>query len=111
MIARPDPVISGVDGVSVDQFPVWAKQYWQQYKTQLLNGRYRPQPVKRVEIDKPDGGKRLLGIPMVLDRVIQQAILQILSPIFVPTFSNNSYGFRPNRNAQQAVKQVQGYIK
>ncbi len=101
----------GFDGLTLEQFPDWAKIHWQQCKAQLLKGEYRPQPVKRVEIDKPDGGKRLLGIPTVLDRVIQQAITQILSPIFDPTFSNHSYGFRPHRNASQAVTQVKGYIK
>ncbi len=101
----------GDDGLTIEQFPDWATQHWQQCKTQLLKGEYRPQAVKRVEIDKPDGGKRLLGSPTVLDRVIQQAITQILSPIFDPTFSNNSYGFRPHRNAAQAVTKVKGYIK
>jgi RNA-directed DNA polymerase len=72
---------------------------------------YSPLPVRRVEIDKPDGGKRQLGIACVCDRVIQQAIAQVLSPIIDPTFSDYSYGFRPNRNAQQAVQQVQRYIK
>ncbi|MCG7539760.1 group II intron reverse transcriptase/maturase [Pseudoalteromonas sp. OF7H-1] len=92
-------------------FIYWAKQHWQQCKAQLENGTYRPQPVKRVEIDKPDGGKRQLGIPTVVDRVIQQAITQVLSPIIDNTFSDNSFGFRPNRNGQQAVKQVQQIIK
>ena len=101
----------GFDGLMIEQFPDWANQYWQQCKAQLLKGEYRPQAVKRAEIDKPDGGKRLLGIPTVLDRVIQQAITQILNPIFDPTFSNHSYGFRSHRNASQAVTQVNGYIK
>lgn len=102
---------AGVDGMKIDQFIDWAKQHWQQCKAQLENGTYRPQPVKRVEIDKPDGGKRQLGIPTVVDRVIQQAITQVLSPIIDSTFSDNSFGFRPNRNGQQAVKQVQQIIK
>lgn len=102
---------AGVDGMKIDQFIDWAKQHWQQCKAQLENGTYRPQPVKRVEIDKPDGGKRQLGIPTVVDRVIQQAITQVLSPIIDSTFSDNSVGFRPNRNGQQAVKQVQQMIK
>lgn len=102
---------AGVDGMKIDQFIDWAKQHWQQCKTQLVNGSYCPQPVKRVEIDKPDGGKRQLGIPTVVDRVIQQAITQVLSPIVDKTFSDNSFGFRPRRNGQQAVKQVQQIIK
>ncbi len=102
---------AGVDGMKIDQFIDWAKQHWQQCKAQLENGTYRPQPVKRVEIDKPDGGKRQLGIPTVVDRVIQQAITQVLSPIVDGTFSGNSFGFRPNRNGLQAVKQVQQIIK
>ncbi|PCK29622.1 group II intron reverse transcriptase/maturase [Pseudoalteromonas piscicida] len=102
---------AGVDGMKIDQFIDWAKQHWQQCKAQLENGTYRPQLVKRVEIDKPDGGKRQLGIPTVVDRVIQQAITQVLSPIIDSTFSDNSFGFRPNRNGQQAVKQVQQMIK
>ncbi|EWH08047.1 group II intron maturase, partial [Catenovulum agarivorans DS-2] len=102
---------AGVDGMKIDQFIDWAKQHWKQCKIQLSNGSYRPQPVKRVEIDKPDGGKRQLGIPTVVDRVIQQAITQVLSPIIDNTFSDNSFGFRPNRNGQQAVKQVQQIIK
>ncbi len=101
----------GIDGLTIEQFPDWAAQHWQHGKAQLLTGKYRPQAVKRVEIDKPDGGKRLLGIPTVFDRIIQQAITQVLSPIFDPIFSNHSYGFRPNRNASQAVTQVNGYIK
>jgi len=108
---RANKGAAGVDGMKIDNFLEWANSHWQQCKTQLLNGDYRPQPVRRVEIDKPDGGKRQLGIPTIIDRVIQQAITQILSPIVEPTFSENSFGFRPNRNAHQAVKQVQGFIK
>jgi len=108
---RANKGAAGVDGMKIENFLDWAKCHWQQYEAQLRNGSYRPDPVKRVEIDKPDGGNRQLGIPTVLDRVIQQAIAQILSPIFEPTFSPNSFGFRPNRNAQQAIKQVQGFIK
>jgi len=108
---RANKGAAGVDGLTIEHFPDWAEKHWRQCLAKLQKGEYWPQPVKRVEIDKPDGGKRLLGIPTVLDRVIQQAITQILSPIFDPTFSKHSYGFRPNRNARQAVKQVNGYIK
>ena len=101
---------AGVDGLQIDDFIDWSKRHWKQCEAQLVNGSYRPSPVRRVEIDKPDGGKRLLGIPTVLDRVIQQAT-QILSPIFDPTFSENSFGFRPNRSGHEAVKQVQRLIK
>jgi len=101
----------GVDGLRVDDFLTWSKSHWKQCEVKLRKGSYRPSPVRRVEIDKPDGGKRLLGIPTVLDRVIQQAITQVLSPIFEPTFSDNSFGFRPNRSGHQAVKQVQRLIK
>ena len=108
---RANKGAAGIDGMTIDNFGKWAKQHWPACKTQLIEGRYRPSPVKRVEIDKPDGGKRQLGIPTVLDRVIQQAITQILSPIIDPGFSQHSFGFRPNRSAHQAVKQVQGFIK
>ena len=101
----------GVDNTAIEQFPEWAKRHWQQCKMALINGNYQPSPVKRVEIDKPDGGKRQLGIPTVLDRVIQQAITQILSELIDPTFSENSFGFRPKRSAHHAVKQVQRIIK
>jgi len=108
---RANKGAAGVDGIAIEQFLDWSQQHWKQVKTDLGNGTYRPQPVRRVEIDKPDGGKRLLGIPTVLDRVIQQAITQILSPILDPTFSNNSYGFRPHKNAAQAIHKVNGHIK
>ncbi len=108
---RANKGAAGIDGMSIDEFPAWAKDNWPKVVTDLKSGHYRPSPVKRVEIDKPDGGKRPLGIPTITDRVIQQAIAQVLAPIFDPDFSNNSFGFRPGRNGQQAVKQVQDIIK
>ena len=103
---------AGIDGMTIDEFPLWMQQGgWQQCKTQLELEEYQPSAVRRVEIDKPDGGKRKLGIPNVIDRVIQQAIAQILTPLFDPFFSANSFGFRPNRNAKQAVLQVRDIIK
>ncbi|MFP4055188.1 MAG: group II intron reverse transcriptase/maturase [Phycisphaerae bacterium] len=101
---------TGVDGMTVDELPAHLKAHWPTIKEQLLSGTYRPQPVKRVEIPKPDGGVRKLGIPTVLDRFIQQAIGQVLSPIWEPTFSEHSYGFRPGRSAHQAVAQAQAFI-
>lgn len=109
---RANKGAAGIDGMTIDEFSAWAKSgEWKQVVTELETGRYRPSPVRRVEIDKPDGGTRQLGIPTVTDRVIQQAIAQVLTPIFDPGFSNHSFGFRPGRNGQQAVKQVQGIIK
>ncbi len=109
---RANKGAAGIDGMTIDEFPGWAKSgEWNRVVTELETGRYRPSPVRRVEIDKPDGGARQLGIPTVIDRVIQQAIAQVLTPIFDPGFSNHSFGFRPERNGQQAVKQVQGIIK
>jgi len=102
---------AGIDGISIEQLPEWIRPQWRNLKGSLLNGHYRPQPVKRVRIPKGDGTERLLGIPVVLDRVIQQAIVQILSPIFDPTFSEFSYGFRPKLSAHDAVKQVRGYCQ
>lgn len=109
---RANKGAAGVDGMTIEQFPDWVKSgEWNLLVTKLEEGSYKPKPVRRVEIEKPDGGIRLLGIPTVTDRVIQQAISQVLTPIFDPLFSNNSFGFRPNRNGQQAVKQVQKIIK
>lgn len=109
---RANKGAAGVDGMPVEDFPAWAKSgAWEAVKSELRSGRYRPQPVRRVEIEKPEGGKRALGIPTVVDRVIQQAIAQVLTPIFDPGFSTHSFGFRPGRNGQQAVKQVQQIIK
>src|SRR5476651_1555097 len=100
----------GVDGMTVHDLPGYLKQRWPAIREQLLNGTYKPQPVKRVEIDKPDGGVRKLGIPTVLDRFIQQAVMQVLQRRWDRTFSDYSYGFRPGRSAQQAVAQAQQYI-
>jgi RNA-directed DNA polymerase len=100
----------GVDGMTVQQLPGYLREHWPAIRDQLLSGIYTPQPVKRVEIDKPDGGMRPLGIPTVLDRFIQQAVLQILQPQWDPTFSPHSYGFRPGRSAHQAVAAAQQYI-
>ena len=102
----------GIDGVTVQDWPAHARAHWPAQREQIKAGRYRPQPVRRVEIPKPDGsGMRLLGIPTVTDRVVQQAIAQVLTPIFDPTFSESSFGFRPGRNAHQAIRQVQAYVK
>src|SRR5205809_3448029 len=100
----------GVDGMTVDQLQDYLKQHWPTIREQLLNGTYEPKPVRRVEIPKPDGGVRKLGIPTVLDRFIQQAVMQVLQGRWDPTFSNHSYGFRPGRSAHQAVEQAQQYI-
>jgi RNA-directed DNA polymerase len=101
---------AGVDGMTVQQLPEHLKQHWPAIREQLLNGAYVPQPVKRVEIPKPDGGVRKLGIPTVLDRFIQQAVMQVLQRNWDRTFSDHSYGFRPGRSAHQAVAAAQQYI-
>ena len=100
----------GVDGMSVHELPGYLKQHWPAIRDQLVRGTYRPQPVKRVEIPKPDGGRRKLGIPTVLDRFIQQAVMQVLQDKWDQTFSEHSYGFRPGRSAHQAVEQAQQYM-
>jgi len=101
---------AGVDGITVHQLPDYLKQHWPAIREQLLNGIYEPKPVRRVEIPKPDGGVRKLGIPTVLDRFIQQAVMQVLQRRWDSTFSDYSYGFRPGRSAHQAVAQAQQYI-
>ena len=101
----------GVDGVTTDEFRGWLHAHWGEVREALDAGTYRPSPVRRVEIPKPDGGVRLLGVPTVLDRVVQQAIAQVLEPIFDPGFSPYSYGFRPGRSAHQAVEQSRVWLQ
>jgi RNA-directed DNA polymerase len=101
----------GIDGMTVEELPEYLKAHWLDIRAQLDAGDYQPQPVRRQVIPKPDGGERLLGIPTVLDRLIQQAMLQVLTPLFEPRFSEHSYGFRPGRRAHDAVKAAQGYIR
>src|SRR5256885_5965868 len=100
----------GVDGIPIDDAKDYFREHWPSIRSQLLEGTYQPQPVKRVEIPKPDGGVRKLGVPCVVDRLIQQALLQVLQERWDPTFSGHSYGFRPGRCAHQAVAQAQRYI-
>jgi RNA-directed DNA polymerase len=97
----------GVDGMTIEEFPEYAFTHGEEIRAVLLEGTYTPSPVKRVEIPKDSGGARPLGIPTVLDRVIQQAISQVLTPVFDPHFSQDSYGFRLNRSAHQAVRKVE----
>jgi RNA-directed DNA polymerase len=101
---------AGIDGMTVEQLPTYLKRHWPTIREQLWRGTYKPQPVKRVEIPKPDGGMRKLGIPTVLDRFIQQAVMQVLQRSWDRTFSAHSYGFRPGRSAHQAVSKAQQYI-
>jgi RNA-directed DNA polymerase len=101
---------AGVDGMTVKQLPAHLAKHWPEIREKLLAGTYAPQPVRRVEIPKPGGDKRKLGIPTVTDRFIQQAVLQVLQPIFDPTFSEHSHGFRPNHSAHQAVAEAQQFI-
>jgi len=101
---------AGIDGMSVDDLPNHLKEHWPAIRAQLLDGTYKAQPVRRVEIPKASGGVRLLGIPTVLDRLIQQAIMQVLQAGWDPTFSETSFGFRPKRSAHQAVERAQAYI-
>lgn len=102
---------AGVDGLTVADFKAWLQQHWPAVRAALLASEYMPRAVRKVEIPKPNGGVRTLGIPTVLDRLIQQALLQVLQPEFEPEFSEHSYGFRPGRNAWQAVQQAQSYIR
>jgi RNA-directed DNA polymerase len=102
----------GVDGMTVDELMPYCRQHWTRIREELLNGRYKPQPVRGVEIPKPDGkGTRTLGIPTVMDRMIQQALLQILEPIFDPTFSDGSFGYRRGRSAHDAVRRARDLMR
>lgn len=101
----------GVDGVTVDALMDYCRKHWARVKDEIENGTYSPQPVRRVEIPKPAGGVRTLGIPTALDRMIQQALSQVLSPIFEPTFSEQSFGFRPGRSAHDAVRRARSYVE
>lgn len=100
----------GVDGMKVDDLLSYLKEHGDRIRQDLLEGKYRPQPVRRVEIPKPDGGVRMLGVPTVVDRLIQQAIAQVLTPVFEKEFSDHSYGFRPGKSAHDAIRQAQVYI-
>src|SRR5882724_10118302 len=103
---------AGVDNMTVEQLRAYLREHWPGIKAELLAGEYQPQPVRKVEIPKPgDKGKRILGIPTVIDRLIQQALHQVLSPLFEPSFSESSYGFRPQRSAQQAVVKAREYVR
>ena len=101
----------GIDGMPINDFPAYAREHWPAIRQSLHDGRYQPQPVRRVMIPKAGGGERALGIPTVIDRVIQQAIAQVMTPIFDPDFSDSSYGFRPGRSAHDALRQVRADIK
>jgi len=100
----------GVDGMTVDELMPYCRQHWSSHREEILSGRYIPQPVRKVLIPKSGGGKRMLGIPTVLDRLIQQALAQVLTPIFDPTFSTESYGFRPKRSTHDAVLRARDHI-
>nr|WP_062286090.1 group II intron reverse transcriptase/maturase [Moorella mulderi] len=101
----------GVDGIPTERLRDQIRAEWPRIREELLAGTYRPKPVRRVEIPKPGGGKRMLGIPTVMDRLIQQALLQVLTPIFEPQFSESSFGFRPGRRAHDAVKKARQYVE
>lgn len=100
----------GIDGMTISEMSEHLKERWPILREQLLSGTYEPQPVRRVELPKPDGGVRLLGIPTVVDRLIQQAVLQVLDPLYDPTFSSSSYGFRPGKSAHQALASAQEHV-
>jgi RNA-directed DNA polymerase len=102
---------AGIDGMPVSDLRAFLGLHWKRIKGELLAGTYRPSPVRRVEIPKPGGGVRLLGIPTALDRFVQQALMQVLVPLFDPTFSESSYGFRPGRSAHQAVISARNHVE
>ena len=101
----------GIDGMPVEELRAYLRGHWMEIREKLDQQTYKPSPVRRVEIPKPDGGVRMLGIPSVLDRFLQQAIAQALTPLFEPLFSNHSYGFRPGRSAHQAIEEAQKYVQ
>ena len=100
----------GVDGMTVEEALPWLKEHGKELTENIQSGKYKPQPVRRKEIPKPDGGVRKLGIPAVVDRIVQQAVSQILAPIWEPIFSEGSYGYRPGRSAQDAILKIRGYV-
>jgi RNA-directed DNA polymerase len=102
---------AGIDGMTVEELPAFLKEHWPAIRAQLLSGTYKPNPVRRVEIPKPDGGIRKLGIPTALDRMIQQAVMQVLQSEWDTTFSPHSHGFRPGHSAHQAVAEAQQYVR
>lgn len=102
---------AGIDRMRIEELPEYLRKHWPRIREQLLDGSYEPRPVRRKEIPKANGGKRQLGIPTVLDRLIQQAVLQVLQPQFDPTFSDHSYGFRPGRSALEAVQRARQYVE
>ena len=108
---RANKGAAGVDGRNIDETSRYLAAAWPEIRRQLLAGTYRPSPVRRVTIPKPDGGQRELGIPTVTDRLIQQALLQVLQPLLDPTFSEHSYGFRPGRRAHDAVLAAPAYVQ
>lgn len=100
----------GIDGMTVEALLAYLERHKDRLIGSILNGSYRPKPVRRVEIPKPDGWVRLLGVPTVVDRVVQQAVAQVLTPIYEPIFSDHSYGFRPNRSCHDAIREAKGYF-
>lgn len=108
---RANKGAAGIDGLGIDETAERLMWEWPVIRAQLLQGKYPPQPVRRVTIPKPDGGQRELGIPTVRERLIQQALLQVLQPLLDPSFSRHSYGFRPGRSAHQAVHAAQAYVQ